>query len=57
MQNLEAEDVWLRFLLRRLRLALRRASAPATATVLKEIIKLAEDRLNRLDAGEHPAVN
>jgi len=42
MKNLEPEDVWLRFFLRRLRLGLRNAKSPATATVLKELIAVAE---------------
>ena len=46
MKNLDSEDAWLRFFLRRLRLGLRNAKSPATATVLKELITLAEDRLD-----------
>jgi hypothetical protein len=50
MKNLEAEDVWLRFFLRRLRLGLRKAKSPDTAAVLKELV--AEERLDRLESGE-----
>jgi hypothetical protein len=49
MKNLEPEDVWLRFFLRRLRLGLRRARSPDTVAILKELI--AEDRLDRLERG------
>jgi hypothetical protein len=48
--DLEPEDVWLRFFLGRLRLALRDASSPPTAAVLREIITLAEERIDRLEA-------
>ena len=53
MENLEPEDVWLRFFLRRLRLGLRNAKSTATVTVLKELIAAAEERLDRVeqDAG------
>jgi hypothetical protein len=49
MKNLEPEDVWLRFFLRRLRLGLRNAKSPDTAAVLKELITDAEERLDRLE--------
>ena len=49
MKNLDTEDVWLRFLLRRLRLALRNATSFATANVLKELITIAEERLDRVE--------
>jgi len=48
-KNLEPEDVWLRFLHRRLRLALRNAKSPATVTILKELIALAEERLDKIE--------
>ena len=48
-ENLEPEDVWLRFLHRRLRLALRNARSPATVTILKELIALAEERLDKIE--------
>ena len=51
MKNLEPEDVWLRFFLRRLRLGLRRARSPDTAAILKELIADAEERLDRLEGG------
>ena len=51
MKNLEPEDVWLRFFLRRLRLGLRNAKSPDTAAVLKELITDAEERLDRLERG------
>jgi hypothetical protein len=51
MKNLETEDVWLRFFLRRLRLGLRNAKSPDTAAVLKEVIADAEERLDRLESG------
>ena len=47
MENLEPEDVWLRFFLRRLRLGLRKAKSPDTAAVLKELVADAEERLER----------
>jgi hypothetical protein len=40
MKNLEAEDVWLRFFLRRLRLGLRNAKSADTTAVLEELIKM-----------------
>ena len=46
-EELEAEDVWLRFFLRRLRLGLRNAKSPETAAVLKELVAHAEERLER----------
>jgi hypothetical protein len=49
MKNLETEDVWLRFFLRRLRLGLRNAKSPDTTAVLKELIADAEERLDRLE--------
>jgi len=49
MKNLEPEDVWLRFFLRRLRLGLRKAKSPDTTAVLKELIADAEERLDRLE--------
>ncbi len=49
MENLEPEDVWLRFFLRRLRLGLRNAKSPATVTILKELIAVAEERLDKLE--------
>jgi hypothetical protein len=48
--DLEPESDWLRFLLRRLNLGLRDAKSPATINVLKELISLAEDRLDRVEA-------
>ena len=51
MKNLEPEDVWLRFFLRRLRLGLRNAKSPDTTAVLKEVIADAEERLDRLESG------
>jgi hypothetical protein len=51
MKNLEPEDVWLRFFLRRLRLGLRNAKSPDTTAVLKELIANAEERLDRLERG------
>jgi hypothetical protein len=51
MKNLEPEDVWLRFFLRRLRLGLRRAKSSDTAAILKELIADAEERLDRLERG------
>ena len=51
MKNVEPEDVWLRFFLRRLRLGLRNANSPATSSVLKELISVAEERLDRLECG------
>ena len=50
MKNLEPEDVWLRFFLRRLRLGLRSAKSPAVTAVLKELITVAEERLERVEA-------
>ena len=47
MKNLEPEDVWLRFFLRRPRLGLRKAKSPETAAVLKELVADAEQRLER----------
>ena len=47
MENLEPEDVWLRFFLRRPRLGLRNAKSPETAAVLKELVADAEERLER----------
>ena len=49
MKNLETEDAWLRFLLRRMRLGLRNAKSPETAVVLKELIAEAEERLDGLE--------
>ena len=49
-KDIEPEDVWLRFLLGRIRLGLRDAKSPPTASVLREIITLAEERLERLEA-------
>ena len=49
MKNIEAEDVWLRFFLRRLRHGLRNAKSPAVATVLKELIAVAEERLDQIE--------
>ena len=49
MKNLEPEEVWLRFFLRRLRLGLRNANSPAVTTVLKELIGVAEERLDRVE--------
>ena len=46
-RELEAEDVWLRFFLRWLRLGLRKAKSPDTAAVLKELVADAEERLER----------
>ena len=51
MKNLDPEDVWLRFFLRRLRLGLRNAKSPDTVAVLKELIADAEERLDRLERG------
>jgi len=51
MKNVEPEDVWLRFFLRRLRLGLRNAKSPATASVLKELIAVAEERLDQIERG------
>jgi len=48
MKYLDPEDVWLRFFLRRVRLALRNAKSADTTVVLKELIADAEDRLDRL---------
>ena len=48
-KNLEPEDVWLRFFLRRLRLGLRNAKSPATVTILKELIAVAEERLDKIE--------
>jgi len=48
-KNLEPEDVWLRFFLRRLRLALQNAKSPATVSVLKELVAAAEERLDKLE--------
>ena len=48
-KNLEPEDVWLRFFLRRLRLALRSAKSPATVTILKELVAVAEERLDKIE--------
>ena len=47
MKNREAEDAWLRFFLRRLRLGLRNAKSPETAAVLKQLVADAEERLER----------
>jgi hypothetical protein len=47
MKDLEPEDAWLRFFLRRLRLGLRKANSPDTAAVLKELVADAEERLER----------
>ena len=52
MKDLEPEDAWLRFFLRRLRLGLRNAKSPETAAALKELIAEAEERLDRLESGE-----
>ena len=49
MKNVEPEDVWLRFFLRRLRLGLGRGKSPDTVAVLKELIADAEERLDRLE--------
>ena len=49
MKYLDPEDVWLRFFLRRVRLALRNAKSADTTAVLKELIADAEDRLDRLE--------
>jgi hypothetical protein len=48
-KDIEPEDAWLRFFLGRLRLGLRDAKSPATASILREIITLAEERLERLE--------
>lgn len=50
MENLEPEDVWLRFFLRRLRLGLRNAKSPAVTAVLRELIAVAEERLGQVEA-------
>jgi hypothetical protein len=49
MKKLEPDDVWLRFFLRRLRLGLRKANSPAVTSVLKELIGVAEERLDRVE--------
>jgi len=51
MKNVEPEDAWLRFFLRRLRLGLRNAKSADTVAVLKELIADAEERLDRLERG------
>ena len=51
MKNVEPEDAWLRFFLRRLRLDLRNAKSADTVAVLKELIADAEERLDRLERG------
>ena len=51
MKNIEPEDVWLRFFLRRLRLAFRSARSSATVAVLKELISEAEARLDKVERG------
>ena len=53
MENLEPEDVWLRFFLRRLRLGLRNAKSLATVTILKELVAMAEERLDKLERAAH----
>jgi len=47
MKDLEPEDAWLRFFLRRLRLGLLKPSRQTTAAVLKELVADAEERLER----------
>jgi len=49
MTNIEPEDVWLRFFLRRMRLGLRNAKSADTTAVLKELIADAEERLDHLE--------
>jgi hypothetical protein len=51
MKNLDPEEVWLRFFLRRLRLGLRKAKSVDTVAVLKELIADAEERLDGLERG------
>ena len=55
MKNLDPEEVWLRFFLRRLRLGLRKAKSADTVAVLKELIADAEERLDRLERGTDSA--
>jgi len=54
-RDLEPEDVWLRFFLGRLRLGLRDAVSPSTAAVLREIIVMGEERMDRLEAAGRDA--
>ena len=51
MKNLEPEDVWLRFFLRRLLFASRNAKSPDVQAVLQELIQVAEERLDRIERG------
>jgi hypothetical protein len=56
MKNIEPEDAWLRFFLRRLRLGLRNAKSVDTVAVLKELIADADERLDRLERGVRTAM-
>jgi hypothetical protein len=49
MTDIEPEGAWLRFFIGRLRLGLRDAKSPATAAVVRELIVIAEDRLDRIE--------
>ena len=45
----ESEEIWLRFFVRRLRVGLRYAKSPDVKTMLKELIAVAEERLERVE--------
>jgi hypothetical protein len=47
--ELEPEDVWLRYRLRRLRAILRRVKEPTAEALLRELIGDAEERLDLLE--------
>jgi bacterioferritin (cytochrome b1) len=47
--ELEPEDLWLRYRLRRLRAILRRVKEPTAAALLRELISDAEERLELLE--------
>ena len=51
LENLEPEDVWLRFFLRRLLFASRNAKSPDVQAVLQELTEVAEERLDHLERG------
>lgn len=47
--ELESEESWLRYRVRRLRAILHRVTDPDTLTLLQELIDDAEDRLDLLE--------
>ena len=48
-QGVNDEALWLQFFLRRLRAALRYAEVVETSTILRELIRVVEDRLDELE--------